>query len=596
MSASGSSLKRGYTISAFKEIVLEVPVKTHHRLKSPPANATLRLTLLGASLSALFLISGCAVNPKPFTQEELASVNRADRQTALGNMPAITGAVTLDEAIARALKYNLDNRTRLLEQALAAGQLDASRFDMLPRLLANAGYNWRDEENIRRATDSVTGLPSLANPYISSEKSHNTWDIGLAWNILDFGASYYSAKQNADRLLIAQERRRKAMHTLIQNVRTSFWRALAAEKQGDQVRAAIQEAETALSDSSRISGELIKSPGEALRYQRNLLENLRLLESVDRELSSARIELASLMGADPGSRIHLVEPDGGKPMPLDMPVERMEEIALTQNADLREQFYNARIAAMDTRKALLKLLPGVSFDYGYKHDDDKYLVNQDWREAGLRVSFNLFNLLSGPSQMKAAEMGVKVMEARRMALQMAVLTQVHLARHQYDDALRQQRRAEAIWDVDNRLARLAASQEQSQMASRLDANAANVAAILSSVRRYHAMAKVHEAASRMQATLGLEPDIGSLDEIDLPTLEKRIGESLKRWTKLETPTQPGMAQPGVPPAEPAKTAANATKLSDHVTLGEASDAWWLPQEKLGKRAGKSTSVVFNTAQ
>lgn len=569
----------------------------------------LRLTLLGASLTAVLLASGCAINPMPFSKEELASVNQADREAARKDVPAIGGPITLDEAIARALKYNLEHRTRMLEQALAAGQLDASRFDMLPRLLANAGYNWRDEENIRRATDSVTGLPSLANPYISSEKSHSTWDIGLTWNILDFGASYYAAKQNADRLLIAQERRRKAMHTLIQNVRTSYWRALAAEKLGDQVRGAIQEAETALADSRKISGELIKAPGEALRYQRNLLENLRLLENVDRELASARIELASLMGADPGSRIQLVEPADAKPLPLDMPIARMEEIALTQNADLREQFYNARIAATDTRKALLKLLPGISFDYGYKHDDDKYLVNQSWQEAGLRVSFNLFNLLSGPSQMKAAEMGAKVAEARRMALQMAVLTQVHLARQQYDDALRQQQRAEAIWDVDSRLARLATSQEQSQMASRLDANAANVSAILSSVRRYHAMAKVQEAASRVQATLGLEPEIGSLDEIDLPTLEKRIGESLKHWTRLETPSQPGVAQPdvvaqpngaqpgkaqsGVINAQPAQPTAEI-KLSGHADLAEATDAWWLPQERTGKRAGKPISVVFNT--
>ncbi len=585
-------------------------MKTCGGRTSPRMQPVLRLTVLGAALSALMLTGGCAIQPKPFTSEELASINRSDREAANAGVPAINGAVSLDEAIARALKYNLEHRTRMLEQALAAGQLDASRFDMLPRLLANAGYNWRDEENVRRATDSVTGLPSLANPYISSERSHSTWDIGLTWNILDFGASYYAAKQNADRLLIAQERRRKAMHTLIQNVRTSYWRALAAEKLGDQVRGAIQEAEAALADSRKISGELIKSPGEALRYQRNLLENLRLLESVDRELASARIELASLMGIDPGSRIQLVEPADAKPMPLEMPIARMEEIALTQNADLREQFYNARIAATDTRKALLKLLPGISFDYGYKHDDDKYLVNQSWQEAGLRVSFNLFNLLSGPSQMKAAEMGAKVAEARRMALQMAVLTQVHLARQQYDDALRQQQRAEAIWDVDNRLARLTTSQEQSQMASRLDANAANVSAILSSVRRYHAMAKVQEAASRVQATLGLEPQIGSLDEIDLPTLEKRIGESLKHWTRLEAPAQPDAAhpdaapsgavqpvaaQPGVVHAEPAQAAA-ASKPGDRVTPVAATDAWWLPQERLGKGAVRPTSVVFNTAR
>lgn len=542
--------------------------------KTPTPLWNTRLTVL--ALSGCFFLTGCAVTPKPYTQAELTQINQADRTALRSGVPDIANAVSLEEAIARALKYNLEHRTRMLEQALAAGQMDASRYDMLPRLLANAGYNWRDTDNTRYPTDAAIGDLSRVN--VSSEKTHSTWDLGLTWNLLDFGASYYTAQQNGDRLLIAQERRRKAMHSLIQNVRTAFWRAIAAEKLGSQIRSSIADAEAALTDSRKVSGERIKSPGEALRYQRNLLENLRLLENVERELASARIELAGLMGATPGSRITLVEPGDAQPLPLDLGIERMEELALAQNADLREQFYNARIAARDTRKALLKMLPGISFDYGYRHDDDKYLVNQQWQDAGLRVSFNLFNLLSGPSQMKAAEINEKVAESRRMALQMNLLTQVHLARHQYDDALRQYQRADAIYDVDTRLAQLAVSQEQSQTASRLDRISANVTSILSTVRRYQAMAKVHEAASRVQATLGLEPEIGSLDDTDLPTLQKQIDRSLKQWARVDAPTL-AAAQTLAPAAEPAPVVAQVTTSVAPVvtTTVAAGQEWWRPR-------------------
>jgi outer membrane protein TolC len=215
----------------------------------------------------------------------------------------------------------------------------------------------------------------------------------------------------------------------------------------------------------------------------------------------------------------------------------MEELALSQNAELREQFYNARIASLETRKALIKLLPGLSFDYGLNYDDDKYLINQQWQDAGLTISYNLLNILSAPSRMKVAEMGVKLAEARRMALQMALLTKVHLARHQYDDAMRQWQRAEAIYDVDRRLSELALSREKTQTASNLDRIAANVTTILSSVRRYHAMAKVHEAASRVQASLGLEPRIGSLDDTELPELKKQIHQFLERWASPAAPAE-----------------------------------------------------------
>jgi hypothetical protein len=147
----------------------------------------------------------------------------------------------------------------------------------------------------------------------------------------------------------------------------------------------------------------------------------------------------------------------------------------------------------------------------------------------VRVSFNLFNILSGPSRLRASERNEKVEETRRMALQMSVLTQVHLARHQYDDALRQYERADAIYQVDGEMAQIVQSQQQSNMASQMDEISANVTHILSSVRRYQAIAKVHEAASRVQATLGLEPNIASLDDTDLATLQTSIKKSLQQW-------------------------------------------------------------------
>lgn len=487
-----------------------------------------RWDIKAVALAVPLVLGGCAINPLPVGKQELANIVQRDRDAAQAGMPALNAPLSLDEAIARALKYNLDHRTRMLEQALATGQLDASRFDMLPRLLANAGYSYRDEENIRRATDSVTGAASLANPYISSERRHVTSDLTFSWNVLDFGASYYAAKQQADRVLIASERRRKSMHNLIQNVRTAYWRAVAAEKLQNGVKTTIQEAEAALANSQRVEAERIKAPAEALRYQRALLENLRLLENVDRELASARIELAGLVGLAPGTPYTLLEPteNQSRLAPLDTPVEKLEEQALANNADMREQFYSVRIAAHETRRALLKLLPGLSFNYGYNRDTDDYLVNDSWREAGARVSFNLFNLISAPAHMKAAKADKSLAESRRMALQMAVLTKLHIARQQYGDALHQYRRADAIAQVDTRLMELSRSRADSQMDSQLDRVSVSVSAILSQLRRYEAMAKAQEAAGRLQATLGVDPNIGSLDEIALPDLTRTIHDLL----------------------------------------------------------------------
>src|SRR3569833_879494 len=120
------------------------------------------------------ILGGCAISPKPFTGQQLSDIAQQDRQASFAGMEPLPGPLTLQEAIARALKYNLDHRVRMLEQAMAVGQLDASRYDKKPRQQTKTKNNTHKEEKNRRATDSVTGAPSLANPYFSIVRSHVT--------------------------------------------------------------------------------------------------------------------------------------------------------------------------------------------------------------------------------------------------------------------------------------------------------------------------------------------------------------------------------------------------------------------------------------
>jgi len=313
------------------------------------------------------------------------------------------------------------------------------------------------------------------------------------------------------------------MHTLIQNVRSAYWRALAAEALGERVNQTIRQAEDALEMSRAMSDERVRSPDEALRYQRNLLENLRLLEAVEREVINSRVSLANLMGLMPGAEFTLVEPDT-TPTKIAVGLTELEAIALMRNTDLREKMLDVRIAANDTRKAILKLLPGLSFDYGVRKDDDYYLKNQEWRDASVRVSYNLFSLLSAPAIKRAAKKNEALAEARRIALQMTVLSQVHLTYYSYHEALQQFSRADDIFSVDSQLAALAASQTQSATAGSLREISASVTSILSLVRRYQAMAKVNEAAGQLQASLGLEPNIPSLDDASVAQLTNRVAK------------------------------------------------------------------------
>jgi outer membrane protein TolC len=477
-------------------------------------------------------LGGCAsLKPQPLSAHDITSVSAADRQQAQRDVEPLKGALSLDEAIARAIKYNLDRRTRLMEEAIAQGTLDVGKYDMLPKLVASAGYRDRNNELITRSKDSVTGLPSLSNPYISSDRAATTSDLSFTWSLLDFGQSYYASRQNADRVLIAGEQRRKALHNLIQDVEIAFWRTASAQQLHDQVVATTRAAEEALADSRKAEAERLRSPLDALRYQRQLLDSLRLLEAVEQDLSTARIELAALVNLPLSQDFKVAEPSGTVSAAWqNVPVDKLEALAIANNADLRTSFYKARIAQEETRRVLLKMFPGLSFSYSTNHSNDSYLINQHWNEAAAQISFNLLGMLSAPQQMRLAKAGVALADQQRITTQMAVLTQVHVARLQYGNALRQFERADAIWKVDDDIAKQVANREQAHTLTRLDSVAAQTAAILSELRRYEALAQAQAAAGKLQATLGLEPDV-TASNVPLAQLTQAVDTALHQWSE-----------------------------------------------------------------
>lgn len=494
-------------------------------------------TLCAAAVA--LALSGCAsvsVDANKLQLSEVRAAVEADKAALAKGVEPLAGVLTLEEAIARALKYNAEVRYKAMEQAVAVGTFEVGQYDRLPKLMASAGYRDRNNDLITRSTDSVTGEPSLAHPFISSSRSAVTGDLAVSWSLLDFGQSYYAARQNADRVLIAGERRRKALHNLIQDVRTAYWRVVAAQKLVPMLRTTIAESEAALKNAQKAEEANMTSPLEPLRYERQMLENLRLLETINQELSTARIELASLTALPLAGDIKVVEPtDKVNTVWLEQPVEAMEQAALLRNPDLREGMYNARIAQQETRRTMLKLFPGISFNAGIHHSDDPYLIHQSWNDVGAQISFNLLGVLSAPAQMRLAEAGVALAGQRRMATQMAVLTQLHIARLQYANATQQFARADAIARVDGRITQHIINQEQALKQSGAERVAQQTAYVLSQLRRYQALSNAHTAASRLQATLGMEPTLLATADMPLAEVTAAVARSLGEWEAGKLP-------------------------------------------------------------
>lgn len=307
----------------------------------------------------------------------------------------------------------------------------------------------------------------------------------------------------------------------------AYWRAASAQRLRNDVRASLVLAEEAMADSRRAESEKLRSPLDTLRYQRQLTENMRLLEAIEQELVTARFDLALLINAPVMMNVTLAADElPGRSDPLDTSPEAMEDQALAQNADLREHMYLRRIAALEGRKVVARAYPNLSFSIGTYRDTDSYLVNPSWNEAGVQLGINLFNLLALPAQKRTAEAAVRLAEQRRVAAHAAVVAQVHVAREQLAGARRQFERADALWQLDDRILGQTQAREQANAGSKLDRVAAQTIAIISQLRRYQALAQWHAAVSRLQATLGVDPLPGSSDDLTLEQLSAEVRQRL----------------------------------------------------------------------
>ena len=150
------------------------------------------------------LLGGCVVVPSELTQPQLSAIADEKLSVVTAGQEAVSGPIDLYEAMARALKYNLDHQVEMAEQAVRERELDLAHFSLLPTAVAESGYAARDKFSASNSVNVFTGVESLATS-TSQDKRLRTSDIEFGWNVLDFGLSYVKARQAADKVLIQNE-------------------------------------------------------------------------------------------------------------------------------------------------------------------------------------------------------------------------------------------------------------------------------------------------------------------------------------------------------------------------------------------------------
>ncbi len=464
-----------------------------------------------ATAGAALLLAGCQITPTPYSEHALAEYASDKRQRVTANQEQITGKITLYDAMARALKYNLDYRVEIMNRLLANKNLRLKSADMLPKLVANGGVADRNNTNASFTRTLVAGVRSV-DPTTSTDNGSFAGDVTFSWHVLDFGLSYVRAQQAADEALIAEERKRKIINKIIEDVRTAYWRAVSADRLLDGFHKLRHRAEKALKQSRHLYNGGHTSPVSALSYQRELVDIKRQVHRLERELRTAKMQLAALMNVNPGSSFALhISKRRLTDLAIDATGEQMVDIALQNRPELREVGYQERINKKEAKAAILEILPGASVYAGANLDTNDFLFNSNWVSYGAKVGWNLMKVFTYPARKSAVEAKDDLLDQKALATTMAIMTQVYVSRARYKYLRRSAATAAEYYQIQRKLEAQVAASVRARVASEQTLIREQMNTLVAAVEYDIAYADLQNAFAAIYAAVGSDPYDQNID-------------------------------------------------------------------------------------
>ncbi len=488
----------------------------------------LKLVRFWGIASVACLLASCAVSPDPLSPLAFNTFAQDKFERVDANQERIIGAMGLHEAMARALKYNLDTRVEITTTALRLKELDLSNYKMLPTLVVDGGYAGRNND-AASSSFSVSRRQQSLETSTSQQRNSVNGDIIFSWNLLDFGLSYVRAQQAADEALIAVEMRRKVSNRIMEDVRTAYWRAVTDDRLVSRLRALEGRVKTALNNTHRQYNDSQTSPVTALTYERELLEVRREIQRIEGDLVVSKAQLAALINVRPDDRFRLADGRVSSVALLNKSPQDMVHTALINRPEMHEIAYRSRINEKEATAALVELLPGLQPYAAGNLDSNKYLFNKDWVSWGAKASWNVMKVFQYPGRVDAIEGQDGLLDQRALALTMAIMTQVHVSNMRYFQAQRELQTSAEYLNVQSSLLAQMRAQAATDKISEQTLIREEMNTLVAEVKYDLAHAALQNAYANLFASMGLDP----IDEsVDLGADVKTLTAQLSRvWKK-----------------------------------------------------------------
>lgn len=456
---------------------------------------------LGLSLLML-AVAGCTT-PKVLSSKDIAQAGRERLAEFETRRQTIGDGISLPEAMAWAMARNLNLRAESLERSIAVQNRKLATVGMLPSITAQAGYRWRDNVSASSSQNIQTGVQSLV-PSTSSDRTGNTAQLEASWNVLDFGLAWMRARTEGDKVLIAEESRRRMSQQVAMDVAYAWERAATFQRVEPAMRNIRLDVSHALAKLDRIEASGLTDPVGLLDYRSALLLVLKRMDSMVLQMDQARDELARLLGLPAGSAIRLDAEDGVMLLPLPKAdLRAWQYAALLNRPEFRQTLYAKRSAERNATRRILEQFPSVLLKYGVNYDSNSFLVNNHWQDSSASLTLNLLRLATIPFQHRLGKIEKEQAEIQTELQVAAVLSQVVIAHKALESGTRQACLGDELQKTSERRLSLLEARHKMAMLDELNLIRARVDNLLLTIEHDAGAMEARHAMLMMAQSVGI---------------------------------------------------------------------------------------------
>ena len=450
----------------------------------------------------------------------------------VGTPSQISRPIDMYMAMALALKYNYTRRLASYQENLIKSNINPMT---LPTMAENLGYD---------NTMNSTATPA---------------DLKLSWNLLDISSLYYQNNLAAPEIA-AQEQSRKAINNILQEARSLYWKALAAQRLIPVIDDMNEYLVRVVDELNARSNEMMKegkTPStNLLLKKRKYLESIQQLAALRKKFDTAQAEFAGFLGFYPSTEIKMAGAEYGNfAIPsMRAKIQQLEWLALTNRPELRA-FDN--IMDKSELELVIKDFDDVN-NSDYRQDPNYY--NRKWSKESNDLAMTVFEDVRYP--------GVSTYNSlARQRMTNIVLNQVYLAWAMYQSAVEEYLLNMSVATTSEDIAEDITDKEGSDKAvSHLE----SAKAIIDEAQAFLAYIDVQEAIGKLYASIGMDAVPSEMLNESPSLIAIQIKKTLDKWQDGIFITRPDGAITTLSERKPPVDISSPTLVPD-IAVGTGSE-------------------------